>query len=63
MTNMKIFLDSLPITNKLSYAPLVTMLSPIPYDERDSWPRLSLENLARAYGEDEPDYSLEDIAP
>lgn len=42
---------------------LVTVLSPVPPDEKDSWSRLSLENLARAYGDDEPEYSLEDIVP
>jgi hypothetical protein len=40
---------------------IVTVLPPIPAHERDSWTRLSMENLARAYGDDEPEYSLEDI--
>ena len=28
-------------------------------EEREDWARLSLESLARAYGDDEPDYPLE----
>lgn len=35
----------------------------IPVSERDSWFRLSIENLERAYGDDEPEYSLEDVSP
>lgn len=27
-------------------------------DEREDWTRLALESLERAYGDDEPDYSL-----
>lgn len=30
-------------------------------EEREEWIRLSLANLERAYGEDEPEYSLNDI--
>jgi len=29
--------------------------------EHDEWVQFSLQNFARAYGDDEPDYSLEDI--
>ncbi|MDQ3258519.1 MAG: hypothetical protein M3R15_32330 [Acidobacteriota bacterium] len=28
-------------------------------EEREDWTRLSLENLARAYDDDEPEYSLD----
>ena len=28
-------------------------------EEREDWTRLSLESLARAYGDDEPEYSLD----
>lgn len=28
-------------------------------DEREDWMRFSLENLERAYGDDEPEYSLD----
>ena len=28
-------------------------------EEREDWARLSLESLARAYSDDEPDYSLD----
>jgi len=30
-------------------------------DEREDWVRLSLRLLARAYGDDEPEYSSEQI--
>lgn len=30
-------------------------------DERADWARLGLQNLAAAYGEDEPEYTLDDI--
>lgn len=30
-------------------------------DERDDWVRLSLQCLARAYGDDEPEYSRDQI--
>jgi hypothetical protein len=29
--------------------------------EHDEWVEFSMQNFARAYGDDEPDYSLEDI--
>jgi hypothetical protein len=28
--------------------------------EHDEWVEFSMQNFARAYGDDEPDYSLED---
>ncbi len=30
-------------------------------DEREDWVRLSLRSLARAYGDDEPEYSRNEI--
>lgn len=30
-------------------------------EEREDWVRLSLQNLARAYGDDEPEYSRDQI--
>jgi hypothetical protein len=30
-------------------------------EERESWLRLRLESLARAYGDDEPEYLLDDL--
>ena len=30
-------------------------------EERDDWLRLSAQNLARAYGDDEPEYTAADI--
>ncbi|MEO7299072.1 MAG: hypothetical protein ABI042_10920 [Verrucomicrobiota bacterium] len=48
-------------------APLaVTVLSAIPpenHKERDEWLTLSGQSLARAYGEDEPEYTLDDLKP
>jgi hypothetical protein len=41
---------------------LVTVLSPnLADDERFGWAVLSAHGLARAYGNDEPDYSAADI--
>jgi hypothetical protein len=34
------------------------MLQESPDEEREDWVRLSLEGLARAYGDDEPEYPL-----
>jgi hypothetical protein len=39
---------------------LITIL-PEPDTERADWEALAIESLARAYGPDEPDYSLNDI--
>ena len=50
-------------------APLmVTVLAPSAAErglgrEHTSWSALSAENLARAYGSDEPEYSLADLIP
>jgi hypothetical protein len=38
---------------------IVTVLPESSTGEREDWARLSLENLARAYGDDEPEYSLD----
>jgi hypothetical protein len=35
---------------------IATVLSESSNGEREDWARLSPENLARAYGEDEPEY-------
>jgi len=34
-----------------------------PDSERAEWAALSAESLARAYGDDEPDYTLADLRP
>jgi hypothetical protein len=48
-------------------APLaVTVLSPTtpePDSERAEWAALSAQNLDRAYGDDEPEYTLADLRP
>lgn len=38
---------------------IVTVLPKSLGEERDDWARLSWESLARAYGDDEPEYSLD----
>lgn len=38
---------------------MVTVLPKSEDGERSDWMRLSLESLARAYGDDEPEYSLD----
>lgn len=38
---------------------IITVLPKSSDEERADWTRLSLESLARAYGDDEPEYSLD----
>ena len=38
---------------------LVTVLPKPTGEEHDNWATLSLESLARAYGDDEPEYALD----
>ena len=38
---------------------IVTVLPKSAAQEREDWTRLALENLERAYGDDEPEYSLD----
>ena len=43
---------------------LVTVLSPGTVDpQREGWTELSANGLARAYGDNEPEYSAADILP
>ena len=49
-------------------APLsVTVLAPVTEHDREreraSWAALSAQNLARAYGDDEPEYTVADLRP
>ena len=37
---------------------LVTVLPPTTDTDREDWSNLSVANLARAYGDDEPEYSV-----
>lgn len=38
---------------------LLVSLIPTQNEEREDWARFALANLERAYGEDEPEYSLD----
>ena len=38
---------------------MITILPKSLDDEREDWARLALENLERAYGDNEPEYSLD----
>ena len=43
------------------HSSLIVTLLPDPGNERAEWEALGLESLARAYGSDEPEYTLDDI--
>ena len=43
------------------YSPLIVTLLPVPESERAEWEAIAVESLARAYGSDEPAYTLDDI--
>ena len=38
---------------------IITVLPETLEEEREDWTRLALESLERAYGDDEPEYSLD----
>lgn len=40
---------------------IVTVAPRASDEEREAWTRLALESLARAYGDDEPEYSRDQI--
>ncbi len=40
---------------------IVTVLPSAADEEREAWARLALESLARAYSDDEPEYSRDQI--
>jgi hypothetical protein len=40
---------------------IITVLPKSSDEEREDWTQLSLESLARAYSDDEPEYSLDRI--
>lgn len=42
---------------------IVTVLEPKTLDERDAWADLAAGGLARAYGDDEPEYTIDDLKP
>ncbi len=43
------------------HSPLMVTVLPGPETERADWEALAVESLARAYGPDEPEYTLTDI--
>ena len=54
----QILLDE-PFELELNAKLIVTVLPNSSDKEREDWAGLSLEGLARAYGDDEPEYSLD----
>ena len=40
---------------------MVTVLPPVTDTDHDDWSNLSVANLARAYGDDEPEYSVTNV--
>ena len=40
---------------------MVTVLPPLTGSDREDWSNLSVANLARAYGDDEPDYPVTSV--
>lgn len=54
----QILLDE-PYELKPNVKLIITVLPESFDEEREDWTRLSLESLARAYGDDEPEYSLD----
>ena len=40
---------------------MVTVLPPMADTDRDAWSNLSVANLARAYADDEPEYSVANV--
>ena len=54
----QILLDE-PFELKPNVELIITLLPKSSDEEREDWTRLSLESLARAYSDDEPEYSLD----
>lgn len=54
----QILLDE-PFELKPNMKLMVTVLSESSNGEREDWAQLSLETLSQAYGDDEPEYSLD----
>ncbi len=42
---------------------MVTVLPPATDSERADWLQMANQSLARAYGDDEPEYSVADVTP
>lgn len=42
-------------------ATLMITILPKPLAEQEEWTRLAAQNLAQAYGDDEPEYSVADL--
>ncbi len=56
----RILIDE-PYELELDTELLITVLPKVSDEEREDWVRLSLESLARAYSDDEPEYSQDSI--
>lgn len=57
-----LFDEPLPFSLKPNTKLVITVLAQEPKeDEREAWMRLSQQGLARAYGENEPEYTLDMI--
>jgi len=52
-----------PVQLPLNARLIVTVIDTLAPDESTDWSSFSTANLARCYGEDEPDYTVEDIIP
>jgi hypothetical protein len=50
-----------PFTLEPNMELIVTVVPRASDEEREAWTRLALESLARAYGDNEPEYSREQI--
>jgi hypothetical protein len=58
LTAKQILLDE-PLELEANTKLIVTVLPEASNGEREDWARLSLESLAQAYGDDEPEYSVD----
>ncbi len=47
--------------NLLPHSQLIVTVLPEPDSQRAQWEALAMESLARAYGPNEPEYTLDDI--
>lgn len=53
----------LPIDTPLAVTVMPAGAGAAPAEERADWAALAIQGLARAYGDDEPEYTLADLKP